>query len=359
MEADDGTALAVDIVVNNYNYGRFLPAAIESALAQTHPRVNLIVVDDGSTDDSRERLHQYEDRATVVLKENGGQSSALNAGLERCRGDVVIFLDADDLLAPVAAAQAAAAFAADPAVVKVQARMEVIDETGSPTGELKPPEHLPLPSGDVSQAELAGPFDLTWLPTSANAFRTESLAPIRPIPGEDLRVGADYFLVHLSALLGRVVSLESVGSYYRVHGGNSYEPQRADLDLAQLRLTIELCQATSEQLLRTASRLGIPHPARILSIADLGNRMISLRLAPEQHPIPSDTRAGLLADAVRAARRRQGVGLAMKTLFVLWFAAMALAPRALARGMAERFLFPTRRSGLNRLLKRLHRPRPR
>ncbi len=359
MDADDGTALAVDIVVNNHNYGRFLPEAIESALAQTHPRVNLIVVDDGSTDDSRERLRRYEDRATLVLKENGGQSSALNAGLERCHGDVVIFLDADDVLAPGAAAQAAAAFAADPGVVKVQARMAVIDETGSPTGELKPPEHLPLPEGDVSQAELAGPFDLAWLPTSANAFRIRALAPIRPIPGEHLRVGADYFLVHVTALLGRVVSLDSVGSYYRVHGSNSYEPQRADLDLSQMRMTIELCQATSEQLLRTASRLGIPHPARILSIADLGNRMISLRLEPAQHPIPSDTRAGLLADAVRAARRRRGVGVAMKALFLLWFAAMALAPRPLARRMAERFLFPARRGGLNRVLRRLHRPRPR
>ncbi len=354
MEGGDGTTLAVDIVINNYNYGRFLPAAIESALAQTHPRVNLIVVDDGSSDDSRERLRPYEDRTTVVLKENGGQASALNAGLESCDGDVVIFLDADDVLAPQAAEQAAAAFAADPAIAKVQARMEVIDEAGHRTGELKPPGHLPLPTGDVREAELSAPFDLTWLPTTANAFRTAALARISPIPGESFRIGADYFLVHLTALLGPVVSLDTVGSYYRVHGANSYEPRRAAVDLTQLRTTIELCRATSEQLLLTASRLGIPHPDRILSIADLGNRMISLRLDPGSHPIAGDTRTGLLADAVRAARRRQGVGIAMKALFGLWFAAMAVAPRSLSRRMAERWLFPARRRGLNLLLKRLH-----
>jgi CTP:molybdopterin cytidylyltransferase MocA len=358
MGGGEGSALAVDIVVNNYNYGRFLPEAIDSALAQTHPRVSVIVVDDGSSDDSRERLRAYEGRVTLVLKENGGQASAVNAGLERCQGDVVIFLDADDTLAPGAASQAAAAFAADPGVVKVQARMEVIDKAGNPTGELKPPAHLPLPNGDVAAEELAAPFDLTWLPTTANAFRTKALRKLAPVPAGKLKVGADYYLVHLTPLLGRVVSLEEVGSYYRVHGANHYEPQATDLNLNQLRITIELCRATAESLLETAARLGIPHPNRILSVADLGNRMISLRLAPASHPIPGDTRAGLFADAVRALRRRSA-GITMKALFLAWFAAMALSPRALARKLAERWLFPARRGGLNRLLKRLHRARPR
>jgi len=87
--------IRVDIVVDNFNYGRFLGEAIDSALAQTHPHVGVIVVDDGSTDESRNVLARYDDRIDVVLKENGGQASALNAGLARCSGDAVIFLDAD------------------------------------------------------------------------------------------------------------------------------------------------------------------------------------------------------------------------------------------------------------------------
>jgi glycosyltransferase involved in cell wall biosynthesis len=102
--------IAVDIVIDNYNYGRFLGAAIESALAQTHPRVRLIVVDDGSTDDSREVIASYGDHLEeVVLQENAGQAAAINAGLGRCRGDVVMILDADDLLLPQAAPEASAA----------------------------------------------------------------------------------------------------------------------------------------------------------------------------------------------------------------------------------------------------------
>ena len=104
----------VSIVVVNYNYGRFLDEAIESALAQTHDRVEVIVVDDGSTDESRALIDRYGDRVVAVLKENGGQASALNAGFEDVSGDVVIFLDADDVLEAQTAARAATAFAAQP-----------------------------------------------------------------------------------------------------------------------------------------------------------------------------------------------------------------------------------------------------
>lgn len=349
MSADE---LAVDIVVDNYNYARYLPAAIASARAQTHPRVNVIVVDDGSSDDSRAVLERYREEVTVLLKENGGQASALNAGFERCKGDVVIFLDADDTLAPTAAAAVAATFAADSEAVKVQFRTEVIDPGGKPIGRLKPAEHLPLPGGDVRAAELAYPFDLVWMATSANAFRASALRQIMPIPEEPFRTCADWYLVHLTALLGRVVSLPEVLGSYRLHGANNYEPQTAEVDLDHIRQTIHYAEATSKELLELAAELDLPRPRRILSLADLANRMISLRLAPERHPLPGDRVGGLLRAALGAVRRRDNVGLAMKAMFVAWFTAMAVAPRPLARQLAVLFLFPERRSGLNRILGR-------
>lgn len=353
--AGGGRELAVEIVVDNYNYGRYLPAAIDSALAQTHPRVRVIVVDDGSTDGSAAAIERYGDRVEAVLKENGGQASALNAGFERCRGDVVIFLDADDVLAPEAAERAAAAFAADPRLVKVQSRMAILDADGRPTGIVKPAPHLPLPQGDMRAAELAHPFDLTWMATSGNAFRAAALREIFPIPPEPYRICADWYLVHLSALLGDVASLEQVNAFHRVHGENNYEPQAARLDLDQLRATIGYARATSAALLELAARLGLPHPDRILSLADLANRMISLRLEPGRHPVPGDRRAGLLRDAVAAARRRGNAALPMKALFLAWFAAIAAAPRPLARRLAVAFLFPERRRGLNSILGRFQR----
>jgi hypothetical protein len=344
--------LTVDIVIDNYNYGRFLPDAIESALAQTHERVNVIAVDDGSTDGSQEILRGYEDRVTLVLKENGGHASAFNAGMEHCKGDVIILLDADDILEPEAAARAAAAFAADERVVKVQSRMKVVDGEGRPTGAVKPPPHLPMPNGDMQAAELAFPFDLPWVPTSANAFQAEAMRRVMPIPEEEFRMCAERYLVHLIVLLGPVVSLEEVGASYRVHGGNSYEPSKPELDLARLRLTIRVEREISAGLLRLAGELGLPHPDRILSLADLANRMISLRLAPDEHPIAGDGRGSLLLDAARAASRRSNVSAAMKPMFVAWFAAMAAAPRRMARPLSLLFLFPEQRGTLNRVLGR-------
>ena len=348
--------LVVDIVINNHNYGAFLEDAIESACGQTHERVNVLAVDDGSTDDSRQILARYGERIGLIMQENGGQAAALNAGMERCKGDVVIFLDADDVLQPEAAARVAAAFADDEGVSKVQFRMETIDAEGRPTGAVKPAAHLTMPSGDLREAELAYPYDLVWMATSANAFRSEALRRILPIPEREYPVtGADWYLVHLTALLGRVVSLDSVGAGYRVHGANSYELDARSLDLEHLRQAIGFAASTSRELLRLADELGMARPERILSIADLANRMASLKLEPSRHPLPGDRPLGLLADAVRAARRREGVSPAMKAAFVAWFAAMAAAPRGLARRLAELFMFPERRRALNGLLGRLQR----
>src|SRR5256885_15520885 len=93
-------SVRASIVIDNFNYARFLPAAIDSALAQTLPDTEVVVVDDGSTDDSLDVIACYADRVRPVLKDNGGQTSAFNAGLLAAHGSVVCFLDADDLLEP-------------------------------------------------------------------------------------------------------------------------------------------------------------------------------------------------------------------------------------------------------------------
>jgi glycosyltransferase involved in cell wall biosynthesis len=346
----------VDVVITNHNYARFLPEAIESACAQTHPEVHVVVVDDGSTDDSRQVLEGYGDRVEVVLKEQGGQASALNAGLERCRGEVLLVLDADDRLRPQAAARVAAAFAASPRLSKVQFPMAIVDADGRPTGEVKPGGHLQAPTGDQRRAELLFPFDLPWLPGGGTGFRTEAVRRILPIPAADYpRSGADWYLVHLTALLGEAALLEDVCAEYRVHGANAYQQDRDEIDLDHLRESIVFAGATTRSLEALADALGLTHPRPILSCADLANRLVSLKLEPGRHPVAADRPLSLLAKAVRATRRRFDVSWPMKTLLVTWFALEAVAPRPLARPLAELFLFPGRRTGVNRLLGRLQR----
>jgi glycosyltransferase involved in cell wall biosynthesis len=350
------SSIDVDVVVTNHNYARFLPEAVESACAQTHPGVRVVVVDDGSTDGSQQVLERYSDRVEVVLKEQGGQASALNAGLKRCRGEVLLVLDSDDRLRPWAAERVAAAFAAGPQLSKVQFPMAIIDAAGKATGEVKPGGHLRAPVGDQRRPELLFPFDLPWLPGGGTGFRTEAVRRILPIPEADYpRSGADWYLVHLTALLGEAALLDEVCAEYRVHGGNAYQQDRDEIDLGHVREAIVFAGATTRSLETLAAELGLDHPRPILSCADLANRLVSLKLEPERHPIAADRTSSLLAKAMRATRRRADVSWPMKALLGAWFTLEALAPRPLARPLAEFFLFPGRRHRVNSLLGRLQR----
>ena len=90
----------VSIIITNYNYGRFLGEAIASALAQTWQHKEVIVLDDGSRDDSLEIACRYP--ITVIAQKNSGLSLARNNALTVAQGDYVIFVDADDRLVPTA-----------------------------------------------------------------------------------------------------------------------------------------------------------------------------------------------------------------------------------------------------------------
>ncbi len=171
----------VDIIVVTHNYGRFLADAITSALTQDYPRLRVTVVDDGSTDDSRAVAKTFSERVQLIFKENGGQASALNAGWQAVDGDVVCFLDADDMLCRSVIREAIETMRIHPAAAKVVFRTSVVDEGGRPLGRLEPPGHLPMSHGDLRHAVLAHPFDLVWPPLSGQVFRAEAIAQLFPV----------------------------------------------------------------------------------------------------------------------------------------------------------------------------------
>lgn len=91
------TLECVSAVIPTYNYGRYVCDAVDSALAQTYPNMEVIVVDDGSVDDTRQRLEPYGDRIRYIYQDNRGLSAARNAGIRAARGEWVALLDADDV----------------------------------------------------------------------------------------------------------------------------------------------------------------------------------------------------------------------------------------------------------------------
>jgi glycosyltransferase involved in cell wall biosynthesis len=104
----------VSIIVLCHNYGRFLPEAMESALGQDYPSLELIVIDDGSTDDSLEVASRYEDRARVLSQPNQGLARTCNRGAAEAAGEYFVFLSADDVLEPAYVSELMQALARTP-----------------------------------------------------------------------------------------------------------------------------------------------------------------------------------------------------------------------------------------------------
>ncbi len=107
--------MTVSIVIPCFNYGRFLPEAVESALAQDYPELEVIVVDDGSTDDSLEVARSFESRGVRALThENQGLARTCNRGAEEATGELMLFLSADDRLASTYVSELLAALEREP-----------------------------------------------------------------------------------------------------------------------------------------------------------------------------------------------------------------------------------------------------
>jgi glycosyltransferase involved in cell wall biosynthesis len=209
----------VSVLINNYNYERFLAEAIDSALAQTYANVEVIVVDDGSTDGSWRIIESYGERVIPVFKPNGGQASAFDAGVAASRGEVLCFLDADDVWFPEKVERMVATLERYPEVGWVRHRLEIVDEKLSSLGARAPvfEGSREIPSDPYLYLEKR-----VAAPTSALSLRRSAASTVFPIAtngtAEKLVYDADAFVV---VLLGtRAVcgfSLDEVLGHYRQH----------------------------------------------------------------------------------------------------------------------------------------------
>ena len=130
----------VSVVIPCYNQGRFLRDAVDSALQQTYPAVEVIVVDDGSADDTASVARTYA-AVRYIEQRNKGAPAARNAGLRESRGDYLVFLDADDRLLPNAIATGIECLAAHPDWAFVIGHVRLVNQDGSPAG-VPPHEHV-------------------------------------------------------------------------------------------------------------------------------------------------------------------------------------------------------------------------
>jgi len=343
---------AVSIIINNHNYGQFLGSAIESALNQTYANCEVIVVDDGSTDNSRQVIESFGSRVHSIVKTNGGQASALNVGFERSKGTLVLFLDSDDQLDAGAVECVVGAF--EPGVGKIQFSLGFMSEDGGFLPQAYPDPAGPLPNGDFSRSILERGVQNTP-PTSGNAFSRSVLEQIMPIPEADWKIGADAYLLVVSPLFGRIVSIPRVLGRYRMRGrlprhalaeGAPGVPHAAWGADAVLRV-LEYEERKLAALRSVASRRG----ETVSDDWPLGNRsyvdcrIYMLLHHAGQHPFKGDSRIGLAYHGVSAACRLRRPGLPWLARVLGYYAVLGMAPAPWARLLTQWRILPWTRPG--------------
>ncbi|MUG98009.1 glycosyltransferase [Scytonema sp. UIC 10036] len=207
------------IIITNYNYGRFLTEAIESALNQRYQPTEVIVVDDGSTDNSQEIIASYGEKIIPILKDNGGQASAFNAGFAMSRGEVICFLDSDDVLLPSGIERAVQILRDDPHAVKVHWPLRVIDVDSNLLEKIDCKDILP--EGNLYNEQLKyGIEGHIFPPTSGNVWLRRYLEKILPMPEDNYRLNAESYLGFLAPFSGSIKRINDYQSLYRIHGRN-------------------------------------------------------------------------------------------------------------------------------------------
>ena len=121
----------VSVVIPNYNYAHYLRETIDSVLAQTYHEIEIIVVDDGSKDDSKEILAGYGDKIRTIFQQNQGVSAARNNGVKESSGEFIAFLDADDAWLSTKIEKQVARFRSDPKLGLVHVGVEEVDADGN------------------------------------------------------------------------------------------------------------------------------------------------------------------------------------------------------------------------------------
>lgn len=323
--------MLVSIVVNNYNYARYLRAAIDSALAQTWPELEVVVVDDGSTDGSWPLIESYGSRIRALRQPNGGQGAAYNSGFAASGGEWLLFLDADDVLDADAVARLMVC--ADPEVAKVQGALRQIDIDGEPLRGVVP--YL-LHDGDVRP--IARHFRAYASPPgSGNLLRRSAIAPYFPLHAPSWRRSADTVPLVLAAFHGTVVTVPGTIGCYRLHasgtrsnglfGNISRSFAEALLQADKRRGLIEDWGTRCTGIAWPAACMAPPHDWRL--------RALSWRLHTAQHPYPEDTRRRIWQGMQRSLACWPGYTAAERAGLRMWQLVMLCAPRRWVAALAS------------------------
>lgn len=214
--------LKISVIIDTYNYGHFLETAIKSVINQTLDKslYEIIVVDDGSTDDTRRRAEKYLPEITYHYKENGGQASAFNEGIKLSKGELIAFLDSDDYWHPEKLAQILGKFRSDPDIGVVYHKLALINSHNEYVDTF--PKWFSRIAADNPSQNYGEWQTIIGSSTSGIAIRATILKKMLPIPDEFKLCADGYLMVCAPAVTCKFGLINSELGYYRIHGANGY-----------------------------------------------------------------------------------------------------------------------------------------
>lgn len=321
------------IVIPNYNYGQFVGKAIESALAVEWPDLEVIVVDDGSTDNSREMIESFGKSVIAIFQANRTQRVACNTGFARSTGDAVIFLDSDDVLMPAVAREAAAVWSDK--VSKVQFQMMRIDGEGRPAGRVFP-VYIPMPTPDLIRAWITETSAYPTPPGSGNVYARKFLEKIFPLD-ELCGSAADSACLSVAPFLGDVITIRKPLVHYRLHGQND---SNLLSNYASFGREVARAQARWKFACKTmrSSGMSLSEASLFKSLHLLQFRVASLRVDPALHPLVNDSRLRAMRDTLQAVWSFPIASIGQRMIVGAWALLTLAAPKPLAlRLIAFRF----------------------
>lgn len=318
--------LSFSVVIANYNYERFVGQAVESALTQDWPNVEVIVVDDGSTDNSAEVIRSYGSKIRAIFRKNGGQREANNVGFENSTGDVVIFLDADDVL--VSGALCSIASVWRPGLSKVQVLMQRVDAQKRPIRNVIP-KIPPRMSPEAIRQWAYSTSEYPSPPGSGNAWSRSFLEKIFPLDAS-YDSFTDSTCIAMAPYIGDIETITEPFVLYRMHGTNDSAMSANETNFRR-EITRALKRHTAACRACTMSGRA-PPPLSTLFWGPhlLQLRVASLRLTPDQHPLPGDSRARALYDALFTPFRSSFERPGFRVLIAGWSIVTLLVPKKIA-----------------------------
>ena len=310
----------VSVCIRNFNCEKFLSYAIESALAQTYPRIEVIVLDDGSTDRSREVVARFGDQVRSKFQKNQGMTATGNRCFALARGEIIIYLDSDDLLYPSAVTEVVRAWTSDTA--KVQFQLAIIDDDGHAKKGSRIPVYPPKYGPEEIRREFLASGNYSWPPTSGNAYARRFLEKILPLPLDHFHDGA---LNTIAPLFGEVRTIPQTLGCYRVHNTNAWVISTA----APARFVAHIKQKQKEMafLRKYAASAGVALPEgnllnRLPHFLDL--RLCALKLH-QDYPGRAEDNGGRLGLLAVQHIFRSDAGMLRRLVLFVWSLALAMS----------------------------------